>query len=56
VERGPVQRGDWILAWETVEANRDRFVVHPEAAFVADSTVPLADNVAAIVNLLRSTA
>jgi predicted kinase len=56
VERGPVQRGDWVSAWETVEANRDRFVVHPEAAFVADATVPLAENVSAIVDLIRSAA
>ena len=56
VERGTVQRGDWVLAWETVEANRDRFVVHPDAAFVADSTLPVADNVSALVGLMHSPA
>jgi predicted kinase len=54
VERGPTERGDWSLSWETVEANRDRYRVHPQAAFVADSTLPLAANVNAIVDLIRS--
>lgn len=53
VERGVTQRGDWVLAWETVEANRARFGVHPRAAFVADSIVPVAENVSAIVELIR---
>ncbi|MGH7682605.1 MAG: AAA family ATPase [Candidatus Eiseniibacteriota bacterium] len=55
LERGPTQRGDWVLAWETVEANRARFPVHPDAAYVADSALPIADNVRTIVDLIRNT-
>jgi len=53
-DRAPIQRGDWVLSWETVEANRDRYRLHPDAAFVADSALPLAANVNAIVDLMRS--
>ena len=54
LERGPTQRGDWVLSWDTVHAYRSRFAVHPEAAFVADASVPVADNVDAIVEVIRA--
>jgi predicted kinase len=52
MERGPIQRGDWVLSWETVAANRKRYRVHPEAAFVADSTLPVTASVSAIMDLI----
>jgi predicted kinase len=53
VRRGPTQRGDWVLSWVTVEANRARFRVHPQVDYVADSALTLADNVDAILQLIR---
>jgi predicted kinase len=50
--RGPTQRGDWILTWDAVEANRERFKPHPQAAYVADAVRPVEDNVAAILEVM----
>lgn len=52
--RGPTQRGDWLLTWDTVEANRERFRPHPRAAYIADAVRPVEDNVAAILEVIKS--
>jgi predicted kinase len=51
--RGPTQREDWALVWETVEGYRTRFRSHPDAAYVADAVRPVDANVRAILGVIR---
>jgi predicted kinase len=52
--RGPTWRCDLGQTWELVELKRSSFVPHPQAAFVADATRSVEENVQAIVELIRS--
>jgi predicted kinase len=51
-DRGTATVGDWDLRWEDVERTRRWYRPYPGACFVADSTQPLAENVAAITRIL----
>lgn len=53
--RGATQRGDWVLAWETVEGHRATFRSHPDAAYLADAVRPVDENVRAILGVIKRT-
>ena len=52
--RGQGQLGGWTLTWDVAERGRRRFVAHPDAIFVADSVVPVLENVSQIVELITT--
>jgi predicted kinase len=51
--RGPVRLRDWELTWDTIAQSRAAFVVHPEAAFVADAVKPVEMNAGAVAQMIR---
>jgi predicted kinase len=52
-ERGRTWSGETELTWATVEDSRTRFLPDPRAAFVADATRSVEENVRSIVALVR---
>ena len=55
-DRGPVRLRDWELTWDTIAQSRAAFVVHADAAFVADAVDPVDVNASAVAKLVRGTA
>ena len=54
--RGPVWRCDVGQTWEMVDDLRIRFLVHPQAAFIADAVRSVDENVRSIMALIEGEA
>lgn len=52
-DRDPVRLRGWELTWDTILESREAFVVHPDAAFVADAVHPVDFNAKAAVHVIR---
>lgn len=55
-DRGPIWRCDAGQTWEMVDELRVQFHPHPQAAFIADVTRSVDENVDSILTLIRSEA
>jgi predicted kinase len=55
-DRGPIWRCDAGQTWEMVDELRVEFHPHPQAAFIADATRSVDENVDSILALIRSEA